>query len=86
MNRFLAIVAMLIVCAPPALAEGDRLDLGCEDPQTTGSLPTETQGPAVLGTAFGKVEITPPEESWQEQAQQNAERRRRERAEGCPID
>jgi hypothetical protein len=30
--------------------------------------------------------VIPPEDSWQEQAQQNAERRRRERAEGCGVD
>ncbi|MCJ2142352.1 hypothetical protein [Methylobacterium sp. E-066] len=86
MNRFLAIVATLIVCATPALAEGDWADRGCEEPQMTGSLPTKPLGPTTLGIASNKVEMTPPEDSWQEQAQQNAERRRRERAEGCPID
>ena len=59
MNRFLATVATLIVCATPALAESDEARLGGDDP---------------------------PEESWQEEAQRNAERRRRERAEGCPVD
>ncbi|MCJ2058143.1 hypothetical protein MKL09_16455 [Methylobacterium sp. J-048] len=86
MKSLLAFVATLIVCAAPALAEGDRLGLGCDDPRTTGSLPADAPGPAILGDDFGRVEMTPPEDSWQEQAQQNAERRRRERAEGCPAD
>ncbi|SFM16493.1 hypothetical protein [Methylobacterium pseudosasicola] len=86
MTRFLALVATLIVCATPSLAEGDRRNLGCDDPRTTGSLPMEVHGPAALGTASRRVEVTPPEDSWQEQAQQNAERRRREQAEGCPVD
>ena len=86
MKSLFAFVATLIVCASPALAAGDRPDLGCDDPRTTGSLPTETSGPAASRDEFGRVEMTPPEDSWQEQAQQNAERRRRERAEGCPVD
>jgi hypothetical protein len=86
MSRFLAIVATLIVCATPALAEGDEPDVGCDDPRTTGSLPTGAIGSTALGIASGRIEMTPPDESWQEQAQQNAERRRRERAEGCPLD
>ena len=86
MNRFLATVATLIVCAAPALAESDESRLGCDDPRTTGSLPAGARGSTALGLATSRTEMTPPEECWQEQAQQNAERRRRERAEGCPVD
>ena len=84
MNRVFAVVAAILVSAAPAFAQGDQPDLGCGDPQTTGSLPDPAQGVRAMDAA--KLEVTPPEDSWQEQAQVNAERRRRARAEGCPTD
>ena len=84
-HRF-AFLALMIVCASPALARGDRSGPGCDDPQTTGSLPTGMRDLDALAVESDRVAVIPPEDSWQEQAQQNAERRRRERAEGCGVD
>ncbi|MGH1571841.1 hypothetical protein ACRAWG_15585 [Methylobacterium sp. P31] len=85
MKKLLALVATMVVCAGPALAHGDQPDADCDDHQTTGSLPMRTHGPAAMGLRSARVRVTPPEDSWQQQAQEDAERRRREEAEGCPV-
>ncbi|KAA0124818.1 hypothetical protein CIW48_06180 [Methylobacterium sp. P1-11] len=86
MKTLSLLAAAMIVCAAPALAQDDRSGDGCEDPQTTGALPAQLRKPAFMGPLSNRVQVTPPEESWQEQAQEGAERRRREEAEGCPVD
>jgi hypothetical protein len=83
--KFLALAATLVVCATPARAQVTRADPACEDPQTTGSLPGKALGAAPLMGRPARIAMTPPEDSWQEEAREGAERRRREEAEGCPA-
>lgn len=85
MKKLLALVATMVVCASPALAQGDQPEAGCDDQQTTGSLPMRARRPAAMGLPSARVVVTPPEDSWQQQAQEDAERRRRQEAEGCPV-
>ncbi|MDP4025738.1 hypothetical protein Q8W71_24200 [Methylobacterium sp. NEAU 140] len=84
MRKLLAITVMMLACTAPALAQADRLDRAC-DPQTTGSLHVGPQGPHPMGARTDKIEVTPPEESWQEEAQEEAERRRQHLIE-CGVD
>lgn len=86
MKKLLALAATMIVCAVPALAQDDRPDAECKEPQTTGSLHTERHRPAFMGSPLTSVDVTPPEESWQEQAREDAERHRRVEIEGCRVD
>lgn len=86
MKKLSAPVAAMLVCAAPALAQAYEPDDACGGPQTTGSLPVELHKPTFMGALSGRVETTPPEESWQEQAKEDAERRRREEVEGCSVE
>lgn len=86
MKKLSALAVAAIAYATPALAQGDRSDDACADPLTTGSLPVEVHGPAFAGGPSPRVKMTPPEESWQEQAREYAAVRRREEAAGCPVD
>ncbi len=86
MNKLLAFVSVLIVCAAPALAQVNRTETGCTDPQTTGSLSAEAPDLRTASMASIRQKVTPPEESWQEQAREDAERRRRGEAEGCSAE
>lgn len=82
MKRLTLAVTIMIACAAPARALDPRPDPGCEDPSTTGALPT---GTVSAGARPARIAVTPPEESWQAEARADAERRRREEAEGCPT-
>jgi hypothetical protein len=85
MRELLLLAAAMTVCAAPVLAEADRPDRDCS-PQTTGSLPSEGHGVRGVDSLLTGVKVAPPEESWQDQARENAELRRREKAEGCPTE
>lgn len=86
MKKLLALISALVVCAAPALAQNSRIGTGCADPQTTGSLPAGMAATSFAIIASSRQKVIPPEESWQEQARENAERRRREEAEGCSVE
>lgn len=84
MKKLSALVALMIACTAPALAQGGGPDADCVDQQTTGSLSSAARRPAFLAARSARVKMTPPEESWQERAQEDAEQRRREAAVTCP--
>ncbi|XYD12271.1 hypothetical protein R1A27_30175 (plasmid) [Methylobacterium sp. NMS12] len=82
MRTLIAFTSVMIVCAGPAFAQAGRLDGNCgDDPETTGALSADPRSLYLPGERPTQdqdtVEITPPEESWQEAAREDAERRRR---------
>jgi hypothetical protein len=76
----------LAVCAGPAVAQGDQLASDCyEDPETTGSLPTDPRSLFMPGERPAGVDADPPEESWQARAEETSEQRRRDLLD-CGVD
>ena len=81
MRTLIAFTSVMIVCAGPALAQTGRPGGNCgDDPETTGALPADPRSLYLPGERPARdqdtVEITPPEESWQAAAREDAERRR----------
>jgi hypothetical protein len=74
----------LILSAAPALAHNTPPDGDCY-PQTTGSLPTQAQGPNAARDASVRVPAKPPEESWQEEFREDATRRQ-QRSDACEAE
>jgi hypothetical protein len=85
MRKILLFAAAMAVGTAPVLAEADRLNRTCSPP-TTGSLPSDMNDLEGANSLSTRVKVTPPEDSWQERAREDAELRRREEAEGCPAE
>ncbi|MGU3666725.1 hypothetical protein ACLBX9_21245 [Methylobacterium sp. A49B] len=86
MRQLLAFTSAMIVCAGAALAQTDPPDRDCShDPETTGSLSLDPRSLHLPAARPGRVEVTPPEDSWQEEARENAEQRRRDLL-ACGVD
>jgi hypothetical protein len=86
MKKLFTVAAMMIVSTASGLAQNDLSLATCSTPQTTGALQVDGFGPKTLGSVWAGIKMTSPEESWQERARENAERRRRLEAEGCLAD
>ncbi len=79
MRKLLVIAAVTVVCAGPVLAQADQLARDCDmDPETTGSLPADPRSPYMPGERPVRADADPPEVSWQDEAQENSEQRRRD--------
>lgn len=86
MRRLLAIVAALVVCAGPACAQADQPAQDCDmDPETTGSLAADPHSLYLPGQRPVRADQDPPEVSWQDEAQESSEQRRRDRFD-CGVD
>jgi hypothetical protein len=83
MKKPLLCIAVSVLYAAPGFAQCNKVDLACGDIGSTGSspaFPPELSGRRVNSN---RMRITPPEESWQEMAQEDAEERRRQEVDGC---
>jgi hypothetical protein len=86
MRQLIAFTSAMIVCAGPALAQTDPPDRDCgHDPETTGSLSLDPRSLHLPSEKADRVAVTPSEDSWQEEARENAERRRRDLL-ACGVD
>lgn len=86
MKKLLAFAAAMIVCAGPALAQTDRPARDCgQDPETTGALPADPRSLYMPGEGPVRADPDPPAESWQAEARENSEQRRRDLL-GCGVD
>jgi hypothetical protein len=86
MMKMLVLAAALAVCAGPAVAQGDQLVSDCyEDPETTGSLPTDPRSLFMPGERPVTADAKPRDESWQAQAEETSEQRRQDLL-ACGVD
>jgi hypothetical protein len=86
MRKLLVIAVALVVYAGPALAETDQLARDCDqDPETTGALPANLRSLYMPGERPVRADPDPPEVSWQDEARENSEQRRRDMLE-CGVD
>lgn len=86
MNKLIAFTLAATVCAGPAFAQVHRPALDCDhDPETTGSLTADPRSLLLPGERPDRVKVTPPEDSWQEEAREEAERHRRDLL-ACGVD
>ena len=86
MNKLIAFTLAATVCAGPAFAQAHRPGQECgQDPETTGSLTVDPRSLHLLGERPDRVKVTPPEDSWQEEAREEAERHRRDLL-ACGVD
>lgn len=86
MQKLLAIAAALVVCAGSALAQADQAARFCDqDPETTGALPADLRSLLMPGERTVRADTDPPEVSWQDEAQESSEQRRRDLL-GCGVD
>ncbi|GAB6971909.1 hypothetical protein [Methylobacterium phyllosphaerae] len=86
MRRLLAFAAAMVVCACPALAQAGQPSRDCNmDPETTGALPADPRSLYMSGEHPVRADPDPPAASWQDEAQENSEQRRRDLL-GCGVD
>jgi hypothetical protein len=86
MNKLIAYTVAATVCAGPAFAQAYRPGQDCgQDPETTGSLTVDPRSLHLPGERSDRVKVTPPEDSWQEEAREEAERHRRDLL-ACGVD
>ena len=86
MNKLIALTVAATVCAGPAFAQAHRPSQDCgHDPQTTGSLTVDPRSLHLPGERPDRVKVTAPEDSWQEEAREEAERHRRDLL-ACGVD
>ncbi|TXN54045.1 hypothetical protein [Methylobacterium sp. WL2] len=86
MRKLLVIAVTMVVCAGPALAQTGQLARDCDqDPETTGALPADPRSLYMPGERPFRVDPDPPEVSWQDEAQENSEQRRRDLLD-CGVD
>ena len=86
MRKLLAIAAAMIVCAGPALAQVDQPARDCgQDPETTGALAGDPRSLLMPGERLVTADTDPPEVSWQDEARENSEQRRRDLL-ACGVD
>ena len=84
--KMLAFAAAMALCAGPALAQADQVGRDCyEDPETTGSLPSDPRSVLMPGERPVTVDKDPPEASWQTQAEETSEQRRQDLLD-CGVD
>jgi hypothetical protein len=86
MRKLLAIAVALVVCTAPAFAQADKPARECDqDPETTGALPGDPRSLLMPGERPARVDPDPPETSWQDQAAESSEQRRRDLLD-CGVD
>ena len=86
MRKLLAIAAAMVVCAGPAFAEVGQPARDCgQDPETTGALAGDPRSLLMPGERLVRADIDPPEVSWQSEAQETSEQRRRDLL-ACGVD
>jgi hypothetical protein len=84
--KMLILAAVMVVCAAPALAQADQVARVCDqDPETTGALAADPRSLYLPGERPVRPDPDPPEVSWQDQARENAEWRKRYLL-GCGVD
>ena len=84
--KLLAFGTVLAVCAGPAFAQVDRLAQGCmQDPETTGSLRADPRSLLLPGERLVEADPDQHEESWQAEAREDFEQRRRDLLD-CGVD
>lgn len=78
MRKLLAFTVAIVVCAGPTLALADQPARDCgQDPETTGALPGDPRSLYLPGQRPVKADPDPPEISWQDEARETSEQRRR---------
>ena len=86
MRKLLAFAVAVVVCAGPALALADQPARDCDrDPETTGALPGDPRSLYLPGERPVKADRDPPEASWQDEARETSEQRRRNLL-ACGVD
>jgi hypothetical protein len=86
MRKLHAIAAAMVVCAGPALAQADQTVRDCDqDPETTGALPADPRSLYMPGEGPIRANTDPPEVSWQAEARESSEQRRRDLLD-CGVD
>lgn len=86
MRKLLAIAAVLVVCTGPAFAEVGQPTRNCDqDPETTGALAGDPRSLLMPGERLVRADTDPPEVSWQSEAQESSEQRRRDLL-ACGVD
>mgnify|MGYP001603358034 CR=1 FL=1 len=85
-ERLLAFAVAIVVCAGPALALADQPARDCDrDPETTGALPGDPRSLYLPGERPVKADRDPLEASWQDEARETSEQRRRDLL-ACGVD
>ncbi|MCJ2067296.1 hypothetical protein MKK75_00475 [Methylobacterium sp. J-030] len=86
MSKLLAIAAAMAVCAGAAFAQADQPARDCDmDPETTGSLASDPRSLYLPGQHRFRADLDPPEASWQDEARESSEQRRRDLLD-CGVD
>ncbi|WP_457107010.1 hypothetical protein [Methylobacterium sp. P5_C11] len=86
MRKLLAFAVAIVVCAGSTLALAEQPARDCsQDPETTGALSGDPRSLYLPGQRPGKADPDPPEASWQDEARENSEQRRRYLLE-CGVD
>jgi hypothetical protein len=86
MRKLLGIAAAMAVCAGPVLAQGYKPPVECgQDPETTGALPTDPRSLYLPGEGPIRADTDPPEVSWQAEARESFEQRKRDLLD-CGVD
>ena len=86
MRLLLVIATAMAVCATPALAQAYPQARDCgQDPETTGALPADPRSLLMPGERLVRADTDPPEVSWQDEAQESSEQRRRDLL-ACGVD
>ncbi|MBE7246200.1 MAG: hypothetical protein INR63_14730 [Actinomycetospora chiangmaiensis] len=86
MRPLLVIAAAMALCATPALAQADPPARECgQDPETTGALPADPRSLYLPGQHPFRADRDPPEVSWQDEARESSEQRRRDLL-ACGVD
>lgn len=86
MRKLPAIAAALIVCAAPTLAEAHQWARDCDqDPETTGALASDPRSLYMPGERPVRADTDLSEVSWQDEAREISEQRRRDLL-ACGVD
>ncbi|MCJ2087397.1 hypothetical protein MKK88_15590 [Methylobacterium sp. E-005] len=86
MRKLLALIAAMVVCAGPVFAQVDQTARACvQDPETTGALPADPRSLYMPGERLFRRDVDPPDVSWQDEARESSEQRRRDLLD-CGVD
>lgn len=86
MRKLLAFAVAIVVCAGPTLALADQPARDCDrEPETTGTLSGDPRSLYLPSERPVKADRDPPEVSWQDEARETSEQRRRDLLD-CGVD
>jgi hypothetical protein len=86
MRKLLALAAAITVCAGPTFAQASQPARDCDrDPETTGTLAADPRSLLLPGEQTARADPDAPDVSWQDEARESSEQRRRDLLE-CGVD